>query len=178
MRDRSELVRRLRGGRLSKAVRWYDPGVLVHCGIRDLISSAFGEYADQRLMQAATDRVSRDDLVLRYDYSDKNVSDPTKRVPLDENGAYWVDYIADVGDGFGPTYGMARLLAAGKLKVGAHELPAGKILILGGDQCYPMATREAYEERFVLPYASALPPTDTQDDERKLFALPGKPRLV
>ena len=69
MRDRSELVRRLRGGPLSRAVRWYDPGVLVHCGIRDLISSAFGEYADQRLMQAATCGVltssSQSTLILR-----------------------------------------------------------------------------------------------------------------
>ncbi len=175
MRDRSELVRRLRGGRLSKAVRWYDPGVLVHCGIRDLISSAFGEYADQRLMQAATDRVSRDDLVLRYDYSDKNVSDPTKRVPLDENGACWVDYIADVGDGFGPTFGMATLLAAERLKLANHgeQLPAGQILIFGGDQCYPQATHEEYIERFVLPYASAFPNDGPDANERKLFAIPG-----
>ena len=174
LRNKEEVIRRLQGKPASRAVRWYDPNVLVQAGIRDVLAAVFGEYADQRLMQAATDLVDKDGLKARYDYSDRAEKEWGKSIRIDEaTQAYWVDYIADVGDGFGPTYGMARLLAQERLKVGAHELPAGKILILGGDQCYPMATREAYEERFVLPYASALPPTDTQDDERKVFALPG-----
>ena len=175
LRNRDEIVRRLKEKPLGRAVRWYDPGVLIRVGIRDVIAAVFGEYADQRLMQAATDRVSTEDLKKRYDYSDPKDKDWSKSFP-DQNGAYWVDYIADVGDGFGPTYGMASLLAQEKLALtnyDAEELPAGHILILGGDQCYPQATHEEYEERFVLPFASALPPFGNQKDERKLFALPG-----
>ena len=178
MRERGELIRRLRAQPLSRGVRWYDPGVLVSCGIRDMISAVFGEYADQRLMQAATDRASRDDLLARYNFSKPNGEDPTKSIRTDATGACWIDYIADVGDGFGPTYGMATLLAADSLKLANHEdvLPAGQILILGGDQCYPQATHEAYVERFVLPYACAFPPDEIKDKpakERKLFAIPG-----
>ena len=163
LRDREELVRRLKAKPVLKAVRWYDPGVLVRVGIRDAISAVFGEYADQRLMQAATDRGS--DLQTRYDYRDRSHWD-------DNDKEVWVDYIADVADGFGPTYGMALLLAKKELTVGTQTLPAGKILILGGDQCYPQATHEEYEERFVLPYASAMPAVK-DGKERKLFALPG-----
>ena len=178
LRDRDEIVRRLKAKPVHKAVRWYDPDVLVRIGIRDAVSAVFGEYADQRLMQAATDAVkSKDDLAKRYDYSDvTRWRDPA--------GPYWVDYIADVGDGFGPTFGMARVLAEKELKVGSEMLPAGEILLLGGDQCYPQATHEEYEERFVLPYAAALPPVKADENppkgndklikgERKLFALPG-----
>jgi hypothetical protein len=167
LRDRDEIVRRLKAKSVHRAVRWYDPDVLVRIGIRDAVSAVFGEYADQRLMQAATDAVhSKADLEKRYDYSDgSHWSNP--------NGPYWVDYIADVGDGFGPTYGMARVLAEKQLQVGSETLPAGQILLLGGDQCYPQATHEEYEERFVLPYAAALPPVKDNKHERKLFALPG-----
>jgi hypothetical protein len=167
LRNKEELIRRLNAKPVSRAVRWYDPGVLVRVGIRDVISGVFGEYADQRLMQAATDPIKgRKELIERYDY----------RRMVDPSEACWVDYIADVGDGFGPTHGMATLLAAKELSLDNDEkLPAGRILILGGDQCYPQATHEEYEERFVLPYATALPPFDEKDrsKERPLFALPG-----
>src|SRR6185295_2369160 len=125
LRDREELVRRLKAKPVHKAVRWYDPDVLVRVGIRDAISAVFGEYADQRLMQAATDGVGRDKLAGRYNYSAEN-SIPSHA------GAYWVDYIADVGDGFGPTYGMAWLLAQKQLSLHNYHgesLPAGHILI-------------------------------------------------
>ena len=167
LRNKEELVRRLNNAKpLPRAVRWYDPGVLVHTGIRDAIAAVFGEYADQRLMQAATDSVrDKDTLAKRYDY----------RGALDASNACWVDYIADIGDGFGPTYGMATLLAKDHLSLNGEKLPAGRILILGGDQCYPQATHDEYEERFVLPYATAFPPLEDEEkkQERQLFALPG-----
>ena len=172
LRNREELVRRLGGKPLARAVRWYDPGVLVRVGIRDAISAVFGEYADQRLMQAATDPAKdRETLTKRYDCR----AEPLKSHVVYPPNECWVDYIADVGDGFGPTYGMATLLAAEELSLNGEKLPAGRILILGGDQCYPQATHEEYEERFVLPYATAFPPLDDEDKrkERLLFALPG-----
>ncbi len=175
LRNREELVRRLKAKPVAKAVRWYDPGVLVRVGIRDVIAAVFGEYADQRLMQAATDRVEPESLKKRYDYSNPQDRIWNKGIPH-QAGAYWVDYIADVGDGFGPTYGMATLLAEEKLSLTnypAEDLPAGQILILGGDQCYPQATHDEYDERFVLPFASAFPPLSQPKDERKLFAIPG-----
>ncbi len=163
--------RRLRKGRLPRMVSWYDPRLLTRIGLRTVVSSVFGQYADQRLMQAVTDRCDDDELCQRYDYSDPHAEDPQRRIAFDENGAFWIDYIADVGDGFEPTYTTAYLLAQDSLEVpGAGSLRHGEILIMGGDQCYPQATREEYKRRLLLPYGWAF---GTAMPERKLFAIPG-----
>src|SRR5262249_28294363 len=150
----------------------------VRIGIRDAVSAVFGGYADQRLMQAGTDAVkTQNELAERYDNSDVT----RWRGPT---GPDWGGYIPEGGAGFGPAFGMGRGLGEKELKVGSEMLPAGEILLLGGDQCYPQATHEEYEERFVLPYAAALPPVKADENppkgndklikgERKLFALPG-----
>ena len=64
-------LRQLRMGMLPKMVSWYDPRLLARIGVRTIISSVFGQYADQRLIQAVTDPCTDDkDLCSRYDYSD------------------------------------------------------------------------------------------------------------
>jgi hypothetical protein len=152
-------------------VSWYDPRLLARIGVRTMISSVFGQYADQRLMQAVTDTAGNDELCGRYDYGDPSTADANKCVMPDETGAYWVDYIADVGDGFDCTYTMAYLLAQDGLDIrGAGRLRHGDVLILGGDQCYPQATREDYKKRLLLPFDWAF---DTPNPTRKLFAIPG-----
>jgi hypothetical protein len=164
-------LRQLRLGRLPKMVSWYDPRLLARIGVRTLISSVFGQYADQRLMQAVTDTAGSEELCGRYDYGDPNAADTNKCVMPDETGAYWVDYIADIGDGFDCTYAMAYLLAQDGLDVrGAGRLRHGDVLIMGGDQCYPQATREEYKKRLVQPFDWAF---DTRNPVRKLFAIPG-----
>ena len=76
-----------------------------------------------------------------------------RRLILDDN-ALWVDFIADLGDGFEATYAMASLLAPATLSVRGvdKELPAGQILIFGGDLAYPNATLEEYRARCLDPY--------------------------
>jgi hypothetical protein len=175
LRNREDLARRLTDKPLARAVRWYDPAVLVRAGIRDVLAAVFGEYADQRLMQAATDSVKeKNELAKRYDFNNEPEASRIKS----PSGECWVDYIADVGDGFGPTFGMATLLAKDELQLTNlpnETLPAGRMLILGGDQCYPQATQDAYQERFILPYATAFPPLEEAErqKERLLFVLPG-----
>jgi hypothetical protein len=164
-------LRQLRKGRLPKMVSWYDPRLLARVGIRTMVSSVFGQYADQRLMQAVTDRCDDEELCRRYDYSDLKAGDRYRRIATDETGALWIDYVADVGDGFEPTYTMAYLLAQDSLDVrGAGNLRHGEILIMGGDQCYPQATREEYKKRLLLPFEWAF---SARDPDRKLFAIPG-----
>jgi hypothetical protein len=173
LRNKDDLIERLKRKPVPRAVRWLDPGVLVSSGVRVALSAVFGEYADQRLMQAATDSFgSNADLIERYDYS----SGAKREEVFGASDACWVDYIADVGAGFGPTFGMASLLAREELSLSnlpGQRLPAGGILIMGGDQCYPMGTHEEYQERLVLPYATALPFRDRDAPHRHLFALPG-----
>jgi hypothetical protein len=84
---------------------------------------------------------------------DLNEARAERRLRLRE-GALWVDFIADLGDGFEATYAMASLLAADTLDIGDVEepLPAGEILIFGGDLAYPNATVEEYRARCLDPY--------------------------
>lgn len=156
-----EIIRRLKKGELPKMVDWFDPGLLAKVGVRSVISATLGQYTDQRLIQAATDNVSETELKLRYDYSRRPGSDPI-----------WVDYVADLGDGFESTYAMAYLMAADTLKVDgwSDPLPAGELLIMGGDQVYPDATKQEYENRLRDPYDWAF---TTSKPKRKVFAIPG-----
>ncbi len=162
----------LRKNRLPKMVSWYDPRLLARIGVRTIVSNVFGQYADQRLIQAATDQADSTALKARYDFRDPTPDDPMQRVALDEKGAFWIDYLADTGDGFESTYTMAYLLAIDTLKVPGLEqpLPAGDTLIMGGDQCYPQATREGYKHRLINPFTWAF---DVPKPMRKLFAIPG-----
>ena len=154
---------------LPRMVRWYSPAHLVSTGWRSVVSEIFGQYADQRIMQATIDGFAPEvvkEVVGRYDYSDLR--------HLSDGNAVWVDYIADLGDGFDSTYAMASLVSAPQITVeGAGTLPGGKLLIMGGDQVYPFPTRQAYRERFAMPYSTALPPSPDGNWRRLLFVLPG-----
>ena len=151
-------------------VRWYDPKQLSETGMRDVITRIFGQYADQRMLQATVDgftpEVMKDVVSKRHDYSNSN---EFKRAD-----AIWVDYTADLGDGFDATYAIASLIAADGLDVpGAGRLPGGRFLLLGGDQVYPFPTRADYVTKFAQPYAFALPGSADEAPKRDLFALPG-----
>ncbi len=116
------------------------------------VSGAFGKFADKREMQTA--------ITCPGDYS--------RRSEL------WLDFLSDTGDGWDATFTMAWLLAQKELP-GANEirLPRGDVLVLGGDQVYPSAGREAYQDRFVGPFRSALPLVEPESEAPDLYALPG-----
>lgn len=154
---------------LPRMVRWYSPAHLISTGWRSIVSELFGQYADQRIMQATIDGFGPEvmkTVVGRYNYSDLH--------QLGDGNAVWVDYVADLGDGFDSTYAMASLISAPQLDIaGAGTLPAAKLLIMGGDQVYPFPTRKDYRERFAMPYSTALPATSDGNWRRLLFVLPG-----
>ena len=131
-------------------VRWLDPSILAKAGVEVAVSGTFGKFADKRELQTQPQGP--------FDYS--------------SSGELWIDYLSDTGDGWAATQTMAWLLAQPSLRVGEADLPRGKILLLGGDQVYPSATAEAYEDRFRGPFAAALPSSPT-GHEPELFATPG-----
>ena len=135
-------------------VRWLDPRQLVDTAARVVLSGIFGAYADKREMQALEVREV-------YDHSDAE--------------ELWVDYVADLGDGWQPTYTMATLLAAEKMELDGdgedHLTQRGAVLVLGGDQVYPVPKRADYENRFLGPYRAALP--CAREEHPWLFAVPG-----
>ena len=165
-----DIIKRLRSGALPQMVDWFDPSLLAKVGVRSIISATLGQYTDQRLIQAATDNESEKALAARYDYSGANAG--SAGLLPETDGAVWIDYVADLGDGFEATYAMAYLLAADEIKVSEepNPLPAGKLLIMGGDQVYPDATKQEYESRLRDPYDWAF---TTDNPQRKVFAIPG-----
>ncbi|WP_028849129.1 metallophosphoesterase family protein [Thermocrispum municipale] len=135
------------------AVRWLAPAVLVATGLKALLATIFGAYADKRELQGS--------LPARiYRHGDE------------ETGEVWFDFVADVGDGFNATYTIASLLARRELEVpSAGTLPRGEMLIMGGDQVYPAASVKAYRDRTKGVYSAALPHADGK--RPTLYALPG-----
>jgi hypothetical protein len=131
-------------------VRWLSPGLLARSAVEVVVSGTFGKFADKREIQREPQGP--------FDYSDA--------------GELWVDYLSDTGDGWDATYTMAWLLAKEHLDFVGERLPRGSVLLLGGDQVYPTADPQAYEDRFIGPFASALPKTDAPD-KAELYALPG-----
>jgi hypothetical protein len=127
---------------------WFNPGLLSKLLLRVIVSDLFGQYADRRLIHAALDTVSQDELLKRADLT--AVFEP-------EDGAIWLDYVADLGDGFDATYAVAYLLAQKSLTVDGHVTKRGAALVMGGDEVYPTATRNDYAVRLRKPYSFALP---------------------
>jgi hypothetical protein len=173
-----EIIARLRAGKLPQMVDWFDPGLLAKVGVRSVISATLGSYTDQRLIQASTDNVSEERLQQRYNYSGVGMissgatTTQSVALPSEPDGSIWVDYVADLGDGFEATYAIAYLLASDTLEVKGvdNPLPAGRLLIMGGDQVYPDATKQEYHARLRDPYDWAF---TTADPKRKVFAIPG-----
>ncbi|HYY12182.1 MAG TPA: hypothetical protein VE781_14695 [Kineosporiaceae bacterium] len=140
-------------------VRWLAPGELLRTAVKVGLSSVFADYADRREVQAALPAT-------------------TLTLVPDADGGVWLDHVADLGDGFDPTYTVALLLAAETLEVDgagggpASTLPRGRLLVLGGDEVYPTPSSTAYEDRTKGPYRAALAP-GAVDPPPIMVALPG-----
>jgi hypothetical protein len=134
-------------------VKWYDPRQLFHTIVRVVLSSVFSTYADKREAFAAAGEAPA-----------------YKKDPKEE---IWLDYIADLGDGWNPTYYTAYLLAQKNLYPGQHTLPRADVLVMGGDQVYPTPSREAYHNRLWGPYECALPKENFAGSRPQLYAIPG-----
>src|SRR4051794_18077835 len=118
---------------------WLSPSVLARSAAEVVLSGLFANFADKRESEAGLSAET-------WGYGDAAAGDP-----------FWFDYASDVGDGFSSTYAMARLFSDPQLTVGGVDTERGRFLVLGGDEVYPSASWQAYSERFVGPYAAALP---------------------
>ncbi len=150
-------------------VGWYKPSGLIKAGLEAVISSTFGSYADKRDVQAVLAEAEW------HDYSGE----------VEERGDIWIDYIADLGDGWNSTYTMARLLAEQELwfdnegqctrdpDKAATRTKRGHILVMGGDEVYPTASRKEYNNRMLQPYRCALPFVTDYKKAPHLYLVPG-----
>ena len=132
---------------------WYDPFKLAQSARDIAVSALLGARDDQRVIEAIGCEQPP------FDYSHKE--------------ELWIDYVADLGDGFNPTYTVASLLARDTITLGGEELPRGHVLIMGGDQVYPSASREGYNRRLIEVYKAARVRRDAGDTVGDLYAIPG-----
>src|SRR5690348_6848586 len=138
-----------------RAVPWLSPVLLSGTAVRVVLAELFGAYLDKRELQDAL------------------LAEISVEQPRGASGEIWLDYCADTGDGFNATYSMAYLLAKPGLIVDSHPLPRGEVLVLGGDQVYPTASGQQYEDRFKGPFRSALPEPPADGPRPRLYAVPG-----
>ncbi|MBW3651161.1 MAG: metallophosphoesterase [Actinobacteria bacterium] len=135
-------------------VRWFDPHQLVGTAARVVASGVSSSYVDSRELQALMPASV-------YDHSD---------CP-----ELWLDYVADLGDGWNATYTVARLLAQEELALNwdgeGRSTRRGRILVMGGDQVYPVPKRSEYQNRLIGPYQAAMPCVAAETPD--LFAIPG-----
>ncbi|MET9435820.1 metallophosphoesterase [Streptomyces sp. NPDC006551] len=146
-------------------VRWLAPRELGRTAVKALLAAVFAGYADKREFQK----------VLEAGLLDAPLGKPDAR-------EIWIDYVADLGDGFDATSTVAWTLAQEELAVppgspgsavagdAPLRLRRGSLLVLGGDEVYPAASATGYEDRMKGPYRAALPEAA---DPPLLVALPG-----
>jgi hypothetical protein len=142
---------------------WFNPKLLLQLLGRVITADVFGQYADRRLIEAALD-TTETNLAKRDDISGTMVPDG--------EGAVWIDFVADLGDGFDSTYAVAYLLAQPNLQFGDLTLPRGSALIMGGDEVYPTATRDEYNVKTGSPYQFAFPHTAPRRRGRDCWRCP------
>ncbi|HET8710863.1 MAG TPA: hypothetical protein VFM32_05790 [Spongiibacteraceae bacterium] len=140
-------------------VGWYDPGQLIQTAISVVVSTLFGRHADFRQLEALS------------------VKSEIHRFDNPGDGGFWFDYTADVGDGWNSSYAVAYHLAQPTLTLraengGEYRTERGKILLFGGDEVYPVASRAAYQQKLVQCYDAALSLTP-EDQSPTVFAIPG-----
>jgi hypothetical protein len=154
---------------------WYDPVRLLTVGIRVAEATVFGKMFDRRELIAALDPFERPDFDANCDFSSQSI--------LATDGDFWIDYCADTGDGWRPTHAVARLLARPQLQpapspqgeASTGPLLQGRVLVFGGDEVYPTASKEDYEAKLRAPFDDAnLREAATRKwNDRFVFALPG-----
>src|SRR5262249_61556778 len=83
-----------------KMTPWFRPDVLAKLLWRVIVSDLFGQYADRRLIVAALDTVSDQELVDRArQFAPGNGNDEDWTFNPDSDSAIWIDYMDDHGDG-------------------------------------------------------------------------------
>ena len=104
---------------------------------------------------------------------------PAIAAPGADTDEVWIDYVSDVGDGFDATATVAWMLAQEQLVVDGGDAAAcgAPMLVLGGDQVYPFASLEEYEDRFVGPVPGDAARTPTRPHPADA-GHPRQPRLV
>lgn len=150
-------------------VHWFSPTVLLKTVKKVVTSTIFAQYADRRLVHASLNIIDPKTVVENCCGGEKGICGEKNDQPV------WVDYVADLGDGFDSTYAIAYLIGQKEIKVDGNDtkLPRADCLIMGGDQVYPDASREDYEKRMDRPYKCAFPKNYVDRSSPPVYLIPG-----
>lgn len=152
----------------AEMVAWYDPGQLLQTAVSVAISTIFGRNADYRATEAMA-------LSAADSAGSGGAGGPEDSDFYDYNSAdtFWIDYVSDTGDGWDSTYSIAYYVSQPQLTVAGLDepVPRGRVMIFGGDEVYPTASREAYRQRLIDPFEAAL--SNTNEPYPEVFAIPG-----
>lgn len=149
-------------------VRWFSPAVLLKTVKKVVTSTVFGQYADRRLVQASLDLVEPEKVIEKCCGGVKGICGEKNEQPI------WVDYVADLGDGFDSTYAIAYLIGQEEIQIGNDmKLPRADCLIMGGDQVYPDASQDDYKKRMERPYWFAFPKNNVEGSSPPIYLIPG-----
>ncbi len=183
-------------------VRWLSLREVARGGYGEFFGRLFGAFADNRETQASLrhpvvhHRVEpTNEASLAPPSGGQQVMLCNDQLPwhLDERAGrseLWMDYFADIGDGFSSTFTVAEQMAKPTTTVEQNgetvQLPRADILVMGGDGVYPAASQENYRDRTIGPYRTAfvgpdLLDTDSPDGRHPdaagepvpLFSIPG-----
>jgi hypothetical protein len=158
-----------------KMVGWYDPRQLAKTAVEVAVSTIFGRHSDHRLVEAMA--AGDDDEPEFYDYTVNGQPGENGNPASGTRTSIWIDYVGDVGDGWNSTYAVAYHLAKTQCELVHPETQKpitterGDLLIFGGDEVYPTASRDAYRERLLAPYETAL--RNSTAPNPHVFAIPG-----
>lgn len=152
----------------SKMAAWFHPIELGKTAVRLVSSSLQAQSLDRRALAPISPERAEVD---------------TRHAERDE---LWLDFAADVGDGFDSTYTVAWAMAHAyevdeaasppalrRLPIDAKRatLPRGDVLVLGGDLGYPIGDRETYEKKLLAVYETAM--GWAREPHRTIYAIPG-----
>lgn len=165
----------------NKMFGWYDPPALLRTGVDVAFSTIFGRHSDARLIEAVTMPAAPGvNTSAPFNYTVEYTNGPgdtPREVPNQPREEIWIDYVADVGDGWDSTYAVAYYISQNltfKDSTGkTHETERGAVMVMGGDQVYPSANRDRYNNQLLRPYAAALEKTPNPNHYPHLFVVPG-----
>lgn len=148
-------------------VSWYNPMVLLNAAREIASTSNELRNFDRRETYSGT-----------LEFTDMSQSS--------QSGDFWWDFASDMGDGGSATYAVAlaeqtptlTAYPADSCKLPTDRtipttFPSGQLLILGGDLCYPGASAEEYQYRFIEMWEGARPGIAPQSAQKKtVLAIP------
>ena len=154
-------------------VGWFNIKQLALTAFDSIVSKIIGGQADRRLLiaLAANDKEFYD-----YTLHHKVVNGLVEAAEGPEQKEMWLDFIADTGDGWNPTYSVAYYASKPELelKLGGkkYDTQRGSVLIFGGDEVYPTPSAKDYKERLIIPYTQAFGDQKPPENPH-VFAIPG-----